>query len=230
MVSNPGTSLPASAADGLGPSLDGPARRRVGELVEAARWLGGRGFLPATSGNLSVRLDDGRLALTASGRDKAALTEADLLLLDPAGRPLPAGPGTGAPSAEAALHLRLYRRFPACRAVLHVHSPASTALSRRAAAAGRAVVELAGYELLKALAGVTTHEHVEPVPLVENSQDLDRLGAAADRALDAYPSAHAYLIASHGLYTWGASVAEARRQVEALELLFDCELLLQGPR
>jgi methylthioribulose-1-phosphate dehydratase len=104
--------------------------------------------------------------------------------------------------------------------VLHVHAPATTVVSL----VGRDAMTLSGYEMLKALAGVTTHNHVETIPVVPNDQDTARLAEIADDFLDRSPRAHAYLIAGHGIYTWGRSVAEARRHVEALEFLFECEL------
>lgn len=118
--------------------------------------------------------------------------------------------------------MSLYRRFTAVGAVLHVHAPAATTLSALVGPGGE--LRLEGWEMLKALDGVTSHEHVEIVPVVENDQDIVRLASRAGERLDGLPGAHAYLIAGHGLYSWGRSVGEARRHVEALEHLFDCEL------
>src|SRR4029450_2623539 len=82
------------------------------------------------------------------------------------------------PSDETPLHLAIVRARGA-GAVLHTHSVWNTAASL-AARAG--VVELTGLELLKALSGVRTHEHVERVPVIENAQDYaklaDELGGA----------------------------------------------------
>ncbi|MFT3774396.1 MAG: methylthioribulose 1-phosphate dehydratase [Minicystis sp.] len=202
-------------------------RRLAPEIVAAGRAFWARGWVPATSGNFSARLGDGTILVTASGLDKADLTEDGLLSVDPDGAPVP--PARGRPSAETALHLGLYRRFPAAASVMHVHAPAATTLSVTAKSAGE--VRLEGWEVLKALAGVASHEHVEVVPVIDNDQDVPRLAARADERLDRAPDAHAYLIAGHGLYTWGRSVAEARRHVEALEFLFECELrriMIQG--
>ena len=196
------------------------AQSLAAEIVAASRAFWARGWAPATSGNFSARLDDGAVLVTASGLDKGELDEGGLLTVDHHGAPTPPSPGR--PSAETALHLALYRRFPDALAVFHVHSPAATTLSRVVGPGSE--VRLEGWELLKALSGVSTHEHVEVVPVVDNDQDTRRLAAHADERLDRLPGAHAYLIAGHGLYTWGRSVAEARRHVEALEALFDQEL------
>ena len=81
---------------------------RADELIAAGRFLFERGWVPATSGNFSARLSDGRLALTVSGRHKGRLTHDDVLLADAEGRSL----DDRRPSAETALHVQLYRRFP----------------------------------------------------------------------------------------------------------------------
>jgi methylthioribulose-1-phosphate dehydratase len=92
------------------------------QLIEAGRELHALGMVPATSGNFSARLDDGRIAITVSGRHKGRLTEADIMLLDAGGRAL----DQRRPSAETGLHLQLYRRFPMTRGILHPHSQAAT--------------------------------------------------------------------------------------------------------
>jgi methylthioribulose-1-phosphate dehydratase len=68
-----------------------------------------------------------------------------------------------------------------------------------------------------------THAHLERVPILENSQDYAELSQNLAEALDQYRQAHGVLLSRHGLYTWGQSVAEARRHLEALEFLFEVE-------
>jgi methylthioribulose-1-phosphate dehydratase len=129
--------------------------------------------------------------------------------------------GTGKPSAETGLHLVLYRYRPTAGAILHVHTIWNTLLSSHYEARGCVPIE--GYELLKGLAGVTTHAYLEQVPILENSQDYAELSDRLAEALGKYPRAHGVLLSRHGLYTWGESVAEARRHLEALEFLFEVE-------
>ena len=186
-------------------------------LCATARWCYARGWVPATSGNFSVR-EGARILITASGLDKGTLTPAGLLEIDGEGRLLG---GEGKPSAETGLHLVIYKAMPDAGAILHVHTVWNTLLSALHAGAGH--VELAGYELLKALSGVSTHEHVEQVPILNNSQDYALLAAQFAAALDEYPLAHGVLLSRHGLYTWGSSVAAAQRHLEALEFLFEAE-------
>jgi methylthioribulose-1-phosphate dehydratase len=193
----------------------------IAAVIEAGRLAAARGWVPATSGNFSARAAAGRIAITASGVDKGALEPADVLDIA-----LDAPPPPGS-SAETPLHQGLYRRFAGIGAVVHVHSPHATVLSRQRAAAGEVVLE--GYELLKAFAGVRTHEIALAVPVFANSQDVAALAQAVERRLGAEPSAPGYLLAGHGLYAWGASMRDALRHAEAFEFLFGCELAGERP-
>jgi methylthioribulose-1-phosphate dehydratase len=186
-------------------------------LCATARWCAARGWVPATSGNFSVRAG-AHIHITATGLDKSSLTPADLLEIDTEGR---ATGGHGRPSAETGLHTVIYRERPQAHAILHVHSIWNTLLSARFAPTG--YVPLEGYELLKGLAGVTTHMHLERVPVIENSQDYAALAAEMTATLQNHPQAHGVLLSRHGFYTWGQSVAEARRHLEAHEFLFEVE-------
>ncbi len=194
--------------------------RAAAELIEAGRELYRRGWVPATSGNLSARLDDGTFAVTVSGRHKGRLTPDDILRVDAEGRSL----DDRRPSAETALHLGVYRRFPEVRAVLHPHSPAAVLASRLFK--GELVLE--DHELLKALDGIDTHAHRLVVPIFPNDQNIPRLAAKVDAWIDRHRRLHAYIIAGHGFYAWGRSVAAALTAVEALEFMFDCEVRLYG--
>ncbi len=155
-----------------------------------------------------------RLAITRSGTHKGELEAADILELDERG----AVRGTGTASAEARLHLAIVDARHA-GAVLHTHSIWSTVLSERFG--GRGGIEIGGYEMLKGLAGVTTHQHREWLPVLENDQDMPRLAAEVRRTLAEHPDAHGFLLRRHGLYTWGATLADAARHVEIFEFLLE---------
>jgi methylthioribulose-1-phosphate dehydratase len=176
-----------------------------------------RGWVLGTSGNFSAVAgsDSFRLAITASGADKGALTPEQILLIDSAGEVLS---GRGKPSDETKLHLTVVRARGA-GAVLHTHSVWSTLLSEAHAADGRLVIK--GFEMLKGLAGVKTHEHEEFLPIIENSQDMDALAGSLENALRSYPECHGVLLRRHGLYTWGRDLTEAKRHVEILEFLLE---------
>jgi methylthioribulose-1-phosphate dehydratase len=199
----------------------GLLRQRAGEIVAATRELAAAGLTPATSSNFSRRLDDRHAAITISGRDKGRLAEDDVMVVDFDGR---AVGSDHRPSAETLLHVQLYRRFPEIGCVLHTHSVAQTVASRLFAGAGH--VRLEGYELLKAFEGNRTHETAIDVPVLPNSQDMHTLAAQVDALLDRQ-CLWGYLIDGHGLYAWGADMAQARRHLDAFEFLLSCELELR---
>lgn len=192
------------------------------EIARTGAELAARGWTPATSSNFSMRIDDGTIAVTVSGRDKGALTPSDVMAVGLDGKPL--DPALR-PSAETALHLQIYRRLPETGAVLHTHSRNQTVASRLFAAGG--LVTLQGWELQKAISGCTSHDGRLDVPVFPNSQAMRDIEARIEAWLDAGNPLHAYLIEGHGLYTWGRGMPEARRHLEALEFLLACELDLK---
>jgi methylthioribulose-1-phosphate dehydratase len=193
-------------------------------IVALTRELAALGWTPATSSNFSARLDQRHAAITVSGRDKARLGRADIMVVDFAGKPVATDQR---PSAETLLHTQLYARFAEVGCVLHTHSRVQTVASRLFAAEGR--VRLEGYELLKAFHGNTTHETALDLPVLPNTQDMPFLAAEVERLLDAGPL-WGYLIDGHGLYAWGRDMAEARRHLDAFEFLLACELDLRTLR
>ncbi|NGY06689.1 methylthioribulose 1-phosphate dehydratase [Solimonas terrae] len=185
-------------------------------LIAAGQLFHQRGWVPATGGNFSARLDGERILITASGCHKGELAASDFLVADFDGKPIDSPRKA---SYETLLHCQLYRHDPAIGAVLHTHSIANTVLSRRLDR-----IRLAGYELLKLLPGIGTHDTQVDVPVFANDQDIARLSATVDAHMKRDPQTPAYVIAGHGLYAWGADVAQARWRVEALEFMFACEL------
>ncbi|MCX7088530.1 MAG: methylthioribulose 1-phosphate dehydratase [Methylococcales bacterium] len=189
------------------------------QLIDAGRFIDQKGWVPATSGNFSARLSDGSIAITVSGKHKGHLTPDDIMLIDADANALDGKK----PSAETLLHTALYQRFPEVNAILHPHSLNATLISKLHTEA----VTLQNYELLKALPGIDTHACAIVIPIFENDQTISRLAACVNRYLDHNGDVYAYLIAGHGLYTWGASVQDSLRYLEALDFLFECELRLQ---
>lgn len=188
------------------------------QIIDAGRFLYGRGWSPATSSNYSARLSADQALLTVSGKHKGQLGENDVLATDLAGNSLEPGKK---PSAETLLHTQLYAWRAGIGAVLHTHSVNATVLSRLTPGDR---LELEDYELQKAFAGVTTHEGRVTVPIFDNDQDIARLAGQVQQWLDEHPDCVGYLIRGHGLYTWGAQMSDALRQIEAFEFLFECEL------
>ena len=183
-------------------------------LIDIGRYLFSRGWMPATSGNLSARLDDGSVLVTVSGYHKGELTPEGLMRVNADGAALMPNKR---PSAETPLHLMIYRRFPDARVVLHTHSSLATVLSM-----GGYDLTFEGLEMLKALSTIDSHERRLRVPVFPNDQNVPRL---ADRVAVHAGVTHGFMIAGHGLYTWGDSVATARRHIEAIEFLLECEQL-----
>lgn len=200
------------------------AGRRKSPEVRALRETGAyfhlRGWSLGTSSNYSVVVERNplRLLLTASGKDKGALGPDDFVLVDENGaQVLDDDPK---PSAETMLHVVLAEQ-PGVGAVLHTHSVWGTVLSDLYHADGGLWIE--GYEMLKGLSGIGTHEHRHWVEIFENTQDIPTLAQQVrERLADAdRPLTHGFLIRKHGLYTWGRDLAEAKRHIEIHEFLFE---------
>jgi methylthioribulose-1-phosphate dehydratase len=186
-------------------------------LAELGKNLYRRGWALGTSGNFSAVLtrDPLRLAITATGLDKGLLSPKQIVQID-AGKNVVEG--SLRPSDEAVLHLAVVRLCGA-GAVLHTHSVWGTLLSD--AYADQRGFWIEGYEMLKGLASVRTHEHREWLPILENSQDIASLEREIESTLQVYPNAHGFLLRRHGLYTWGQDLAQAKRHVEIMEFLLE---------
>lgn len=193
-------------------------------MAEVGREFHVRGWVLGTSGNFSAVLhrEPLWLAITSTGSDKGHLSVGQILELD---ETLTVFRGEGRPSAETALHLAIVRGRQA-GAVLHTHSVWSTVLSGWQASKGGVAIE--GYEMLKGLEGIHTHKHREWLPIVENSQDMHELAQEISQTLEENPSAHGFLLRGHGLYTWGADLAEAKRHIEIFEFLMETLVRANG--
>lgn len=192
------------------------------QIIQAGRFLYARGWSPATSSNYSARLSTNQVLLTVSGKHKGQLDKEDILATDLQAHSLEPNKK---PSAEALLHTQLYNWQANIQAVLHTHSVNATVLSR---IEQNAAIEFTDYELQKAFAGISSHEQPLLVPIFANDQDMPRLAQKVQTWLDNHPDCQGYLIRGHGLYTWGASMADALRQIEAFEFLLECELKMRA--
>jgi methylthioribulose-1-phosphate dehydratase len=185
-------------------------------IVQAGRRLDARGWVPATAGNISQRLDESRIAITRSGVHKGFLTREDVIVVTSQGRSVD---GVSRPSAETLLHCQIYEAFPDTGAVIHGHSVAATVLSRQTPAKA---LRVEGYEVQKVFDGQITHDSALELPLVDNDQDIPRLACAVSRLLP--HTKLGYLIRGHGTYVWGPDMPTAMARFEALEFLLACEL------
>jgi methylthioribulose-1-phosphate dehydratase len=196
------------------------------QLVEVARFLNDKGWTPATSSNFSARVTGSSdvIAISRSGVDKSVFGADDVMLVDARGGVVwPEGVRS---SAETLVHVAIYDLFGA-GAVLHTHSVCATAVSLLHR--NDTSVSFGDLELLKGLSGITTHEIQVAVPIFANDQNMERLSENIRRALGG-AAARALLIVGHGVYTWGETLADARRHLEVFEYLFDLAIRMEGLR
>lgn len=224
------------------PTMDAPIpsehplanhQTQIDQLRDCGRLFHRRGWSVGTSSNYSVvtSVDPVELIVTASGRDKGRLARLDFVHLDAAGQPIE--PGQPKSSAETMLHVVLaaHRCWTDLEnpkgpkltsgSILHTHSIWGTLLSDHFFAEGG--IAFSGYEMLKGLEGIATHEASHWLPIFENTQDIPVLAAQVADVLKTSPEkmTHGFLIRNHGLYTWGRDVFAARRHIEIYEFLFE---------
>lgn len=192
-------------------------------LVELGRWIGKKGWCSATGGNLSARINSELCWVSESGKDKGSLESTDFIEVDIAsGQSL----NQRKPSAETRLHTALYQLFPAASVVLHTHSVNATVLSRIQKVTP---LQIDGYEMQKTLKGQVTHQIPVNIPIFENNQDINVL---AEQVSQYYRQpetqiSYGFLVRGHGIYCWGYTISDAKRHLEGLEFLFECELKLR---
>ncbi|KTS65864.1 fructose-bisphosphate aldolase [Microbacterium testaceum] len=201
-------------------TLPAPERVRAAgaALAAEASRFSGYGWMRGTSGNLSVVVDRDPLvlAVTASGLDKSELTDRDVVLIDAAGESLDPG-DPRPPSAEAGLHAHIAARTGA-NAVFHVHAFDAVVAGHRWPEG----VEIRDMEMLKGI-GHLAHDETVTIPVIRNHQDMTVEAAWFDEVYlpgtAEVPEVPALIVASHGIYAWGADVAAARRHLEITEWL-----------
>ena len=194
------------------------------ELCAAISSIHSKGWAAGTGGNFSCVINRSPLTLlmAPSGVDKGQVTPEALIEVNEHGVCIK---GEGKVSAEGALHIAIAKKTGA-GAILHTHSVYNTVLSHRHVANGS--LSISGFEMLKGLAGNTTHETEEIVPILPNSQDMNLLSKSVEAILESQKSVKGILLAGHGLYTWGDDIFSARRHVEAFEFLFNVVYHLNG--
>lgn len=194
-------------------------QRAFAELREAKAAFAAKGWFPATSGNLSIRLggkgmqEQFLFAVTASGKDKSAHTPEDFLLVDETGSPTESTQLK--PSAETLIHCEIYR-LTGCGAIFHVHTVFNNVVSEMFWQRGSIPVQ--GVELIKAF-NIWEEEAEIEIPIVPNYADIAKIAALiAERVVSRVPG---ILLHKHGIYAWGDNAFEAKRHLEAFEFLFE---------
>jgi L-fuculose-phosphate aldolase len=191
---------------------EGELRR---DLVRFSRMLYRLGFMPGTSGNLSVRLDDQRLLVTPTGVSKFLLRAADMVLIDLLGTPLN---GHRKVTSEVSMHLAVYRQRDDVKAIVHSHPPIATAF----ACVGRGLEEMLCQEAVMTLG---------TVPLANYATTGTEEVAASLAPF--IPDHDAILMANHGAVTYGKVLLEAFQKMEIVEHLAQIALVahqLGAPR
>jgi len=196
-------------------------------VADAARVMHAHGWTPATSSNFSGRaLGSDHFAISVSGLDKGALTAHDFLEVDFNGHLLNTQQAHLRPSAETLLHALVYRQFPDMQVVLHNHSVNATVISKLYE--HEHGLWLKNFEILKAFEGVKTHETQVWLPIFPNSQDMPHLAHLVEARLTQHHPVYGFMLAGHGLYTWGQTPEQALRHTEAFEFLFESILKLRS--
>ena len=201
------------------PGLSAESLQLRGALCELAARYHGAGWMMGTSGNLSARFDgaagDQRCVITASGHPKGDLGLEDFVEMSLDGDTIGAGDGQR-PSAETSIHLAIYRQVPEARAVLHVHTVASTLLE--ATAGEPATINFTGYEMVKGW-GLWGEGDSAELPVFPNHSEVPRIAVDVERWLSTAQSVPAMVIRRHGLTAWGDSLKTADRHLEVAEFL-----------
>ncbi len=168
-------------------------------VVTFGKWLYRLGFMPGTSGNLSVRIGPDRVLATPTGASKYLLSPADMVVVDLDGQQLT---GPRKVTSEIGIHLAIYRRRPEINAVVHAHPPIATGF----ACAGRALDEPLCSEAIMTLG---------PVPLAPYATTgSDELATSLASLI---PGHTAILMANHGAVTFGDDLLDAFLKMETVE-------------
>lgn len=187
------------------------------DLIAAAKHFYDRGWMVGTAGNLSARLPDGSFWITASGRAKGQLTQADFIRMNLDGGIVEQPVASARPSAETSIHLAVYNCFPEAKACYHVHSIEANLVSRLVAGD---VLPLPAIEMLKGL-GVWEENPQVAIPLFTNYLEVPKIAKEICQFFaNSSPSVPALLIRDHGITVWADSTAAAYNYVEIVEYIF----------
>jgi L-fuculose-phosphate aldolase len=179
-------------------------REARGEVVRIARLVGAHGLAVGTSGNVGVRLEDGRIAITPSTMAYDELTVEDIVIVTADGSP---SEGRRRPSSELPLHLAVFAARPDVGAIVHTHSPFATAFST-----ARREIPAVHYVLAPLVA--PGHDRLRVAPYATFGTEELAEGAASTLADD-----NACLLANHGAVAVGRTLASAFARAERVEEL-----------
>jgi L-fuculose-phosphate aldolase len=169
------------------------------EIIRCGALLHTSGFIAATDGNLSVRLDDNRVLVTPTGMSKGMMKTSDLVIVDMEGRKLK---GRREVTSEIGMHLLVYRMRPDVNAVVHAHPRTATGF----AAAGIALNQPLVCEVVIGLGQIPLAPYGTP-----GTPEL------AETLKPLIPDFDAILMANHGVVTYGTDLQSAYMKMETVE-------------
>jgi L-fuculose-phosphate aldolase len=169
------------------------------DIVEVGRRLYARGYVASNDGNISVRLDGGRLLTTPKSVSKGFMTPEMMCITDMDGTKLA---GERSPSSELLMHLEVYRSRPDVNAVVHAHPPLATAFAVAGIPLDRAVLA----EVITTLGSIPIADYATP-----STRELPD-------AVHKYIKVHdGLLLANHGALTIGHELFAAYYKMETIE-------------
>ena len=191
-------------------------------LAETIRHYNLKGWSPATATNYSFKDTGGTIWVSRSGVDKSHFSASDFITVDSDGK------ATGEfshmkPSAETLIHCVIYELFPETKVILHSHSIYPILIS----AVLGTQISFEGYEIQKGFDGQNTHENYIDIPIFENTQDMQNFKEVMTEEAKRIQQ-HAFIIRKHGTYAWGKNLFEAKRHLETLDYLCQCEWMLKN--
>ena len=168
------------------------------KIAEIGRRLYPLGFVPATDGNISARLDGNTVLITPSGMAKGALTPEAITKIDIEGRLI----SGKKPSSEYLLHLCFYKNRPDVMAVIHAHPPLATGLASAGVALDRPLTS----EIVVTLGKVPLAEYATP-----------GTAEVTDSIAGLVKEHNAIMLANHGVVTCGPDLETAFHRMETVE-------------
>lgn len=191
------------------------------QIAETIRHYNAKGWSPATSTNYSFKDDEGTIWVSRSGVDKSQFHADDFITVNKDGLAIGEFEGIK-PSAETLIHCVLYDLFPETKVILHSHSVYPVLIS----AVLGSTITFNGYEVQKGFDGQTSHEGYVDIPIFDNTQDMIAFKATLQEQISKIQH-HSFIMRKHGTYAWGKNIFEAKRHLETLEYLCQCEWMLQ---
>ena len=169
------------------------------DILRYGKMLHDRGFVAASDGNLSVRLDSGRLLVTPTGMSKGMMRTSDLVTVDTEGRRVA---GRRDVTSELGMHLLIYRLRPDVKAIVHAHPATATGF----AASGMDLTQPLVCEVVIGLGSIPLARYGTP-----GTTEL------ADALAPLVPQYNAILMANHGVVTYGDTLEQAYMRMETVE-------------